>query len=956
MKPTFGRGGILLSLALAACALAAAPGCGGDLKCGPGTHIEGGECVHDGADGGTTADAGGGKDGAVPGQDAGVQEAGAGPRCGDGKKDPGEECDDGNLNNNDACLKSCKKNICGDGILNAQAEECDDGDTDNTDHCINTCKVARCGDGYVFKGVEDCDDGNTMSGDTCPANCRSQVTGSPGKVTGKVRRFGLSSNPSISVTLSGGGGTTQTKTDGSFSMPSVKAGIYDLTASYAGYQKATFKNITVIPNATFAVPDLTLFRAETVDTGATWSGVSHGDTHLAWIDISGVLRMRAATGGPTQVVALGVSAAMHVNARKHLLYRTSSGDLYITSASLNLPVKITGKTHSYWTVKKDGWLLVRTIDKRLLFVSPDGASNTTVTTSYLSYRNLDKAGRVLVLGKDGVRSLPQAGGKVLSLDVNASDTYCGASLSSTGACTTSSLGVSQAEDLVYYYVHKGKTGEVRSSPTATAKPVKLIAMNWESHVSSASLSAYGSTSPHVRVQENGTKNNSTWRRFRTAPMKGGTESLVGEFNTVSGGTWYTRLTYASEGGAVAVVSYPYSNSSARTLRVAPGGGSGPVTVAGGNYFRHVYFSRDGKRVVYQLRNPAGQYSLHSASSSGSDKRTHHSHFGYSGSYSNYLGVLDKEVLFINRGGSSSYDFRRASYSSSSSSYLMTCDTYSSFSTYSPGSTLFNCYNGSTYTRYLYTTATGKAVKVCDSSSTSHYVSPDKKALVLRCYEKSAYSWSLLDLVKGTVTKMSTTQSSSYSVSWRTLASGAYAFYLSPSTTYSTDQPLYCGGSSPATAKLMGKTRTSPALISTTAKAQYLVFTDISTGTATLKYGPMSTCVASSPDATASTYSNFTLTPDDKALLYRADSGLRVAPLAGGKHIKLTSQGTLITMVGNQLLYRGYATSAKGAISAALTIPLTGGTPVPIDHSMSSVAKGTTDVMYRYSGLKYLKLP
>ncbi len=35
--------------------------------------------------------------------------------CGDGVLDPGEECDDGNLINNDFCSNNCTLNVCGNG-------------------------------------------------------------------------------------------------------------------------------------------------------------------------------------------------------------------------------------------------------------------------------------------------------------------------------------------------------------------------------------------------------------------------------------------------------------------------------------------------------------------------------------------------------------------------------------------------------------------------------------------------------------------------------------------------------------------------------------------------------------------------------------------------------------------------------------------------------------------------
>ncbi len=90
--------------------------------------------------------------------------------CGDTTSDPGEQCDDGNGDNTDACI-NCTEAVCGDGFVQSGVEGCDDGNLVQTDACINTCASATCGDGFVQAGVEECDDGNTMSGDGCSANC-----------------------------------------------------------------------------------------------------------------------------------------------------------------------------------------------------------------------------------------------------------------------------------------------------------------------------------------------------------------------------------------------------------------------------------------------------------------------------------------------------------------------------------------------------------------------------------------------------------------------------------------------------------------------------------------------------------------------------------------------------------------------------------------------------------------
>lgn len=91
--------------------------------------------------------------------------------CGDGWLSEGEQCDDGNLINDDACSNACKVATCGDGIKQpGMGEVCDDGDLDSTDACNANCQFPGCGDGFVQPG-EGCDDGNTGDGDGCPASC-----------------------------------------------------------------------------------------------------------------------------------------------------------------------------------------------------------------------------------------------------------------------------------------------------------------------------------------------------------------------------------------------------------------------------------------------------------------------------------------------------------------------------------------------------------------------------------------------------------------------------------------------------------------------------------------------------------------------------------------------------------------------------------------------------------------
>jgi cysteine-rich repeat protein len=114
--------------------------------------------------------------------------------CGNGVQDPGEDCDDGALNNGvlpSTCSTTCHRIACGNGIVE-QGEGCDDhnqvteicpyGAAECT-VCDATCKIAagetsRCGDGRIdAAALELCDDGNTSCGG-CSSDCRA-ITSSP---------------------------------------------------------------------------------------------------------------------------------------------------------------------------------------------------------------------------------------------------------------------------------------------------------------------------------------------------------------------------------------------------------------------------------------------------------------------------------------------------------------------------------------------------------------------------------------------------------------------------------------------------------------------------------------------------------------------------------------------------------------------------------------------------------
>ena len=157
----------------------------------------------------------------------------AAPVCGNGVLEEGEECDDGNVANNDGCNAFCATEFCGDGVVQT-SEQCDNGsvcsnnaqqscrssiecnaglackinesavttcggtsdgalcesdfdcafleqcayDTSADTTCNATCVFgepvvvasASCGNSTVDEG-EECDDGNALGGDGCSAFC-----------------------------------------------------------------------------------------------------------------------------------------------------------------------------------------------------------------------------------------------------------------------------------------------------------------------------------------------------------------------------------------------------------------------------------------------------------------------------------------------------------------------------------------------------------------------------------------------------------------------------------------------------------------------------------------------------------------------------------------------------------------------------------------------------------------
>jgi cysteine-rich repeat protein len=91
--------------------------------------------------------------------------------CGDMRVQAGEDCDDGNEVDTDACTNACTAAACGDAIVQDGVEACDAGpDNGPGSACKADCTLNVCGDSDVGPG-ESCDDGNLLDDDGCAAEC-----------------------------------------------------------------------------------------------------------------------------------------------------------------------------------------------------------------------------------------------------------------------------------------------------------------------------------------------------------------------------------------------------------------------------------------------------------------------------------------------------------------------------------------------------------------------------------------------------------------------------------------------------------------------------------------------------------------------------------------------------------------------------------------------------------------
>jgi cysteine-rich repeat protein len=165
--------------------------CGDGLVCSDGTCTSGPSSGPEDCDTVTTSES----------CDMGTTDRCSTPSCGDGfiNGPAGEQCDDGNVLNSDACTAGCAPATCGDGFRCTNASVCTTGPNSGIEECdgsdvgclggetcsLGTCDctsttattVPVCGDG-VINGTEECDDPTGNSNNRpCRANCTNNVCG-----------------------------------------------------------------------------------------------------------------------------------------------------------------------------------------------------------------------------------------------------------------------------------------------------------------------------------------------------------------------------------------------------------------------------------------------------------------------------------------------------------------------------------------------------------------------------------------------------------------------------------------------------------------------------------------------------------------------------------------------------------------------------------------------------------
>ena len=98
------------------------------------------------------------------------------------------------------CVLETTADCCGN-LAVEEGEECDDGNMDDSDACVG-CLHAVCGDGVLYVGEEDCEEG-IMGGETCESQIGAGFTGEltctacAYDITACIGPLGSQSNPAI---------------------------------------------------------------------------------------------------------------------------------------------------------------------------------------------------------------------------------------------------------------------------------------------------------------------------------------------------------------------------------------------------------------------------------------------------------------------------------------------------------------------------------------------------------------------------------------------------------------------------------------------------------------------------------------------------------------------------------------------------------------------------------------
>jgi cysteine-rich repeat protein len=124
-------------------------------------------------------------------------------QCGNGSIDGGEQCDDGNQADEDACLGTCQRNVCGDGFTNPAAEQCD----------ILVPPTESCRTQGFASGAITCADDCTLDTSACSGQGGPVATPTPtasatpdgGAPTATPTDDGGIATPTATPTPSGGG-------------------------------------------------------------------------------------------------------------------------------------------------------------------------------------------------------------------------------------------------------------------------------------------------------------------------------------------------------------------------------------------------------------------------------------------------------------------------------------------------------------------------------------------------------------------------------------------------------------------------------------------------------------------------------------------------------------------------------------------------------------------------------